>query len=202
MEAFLLTALKDFGYIILFFWCMMEGEIALIMGGILSHTGDMYLPLAIFIAAIGGFIGDQVYFYIGRFNKRNIQKKLKKQRRKFAIAYILLNKYGWPLIFLQRYMYGLRTVIPMAIGTTRYSARKFALINLFSAFTWSISIMSLAYFFGESLINLLNFAKHNWYFIVPIIMLLLAAMLMIFKNIEKKLYKTNASKSQYQKISI
>ena len=57
--------LKTHGYIILFVWSILEGEAGLIMAGLMSHTGDMNLFLAIFIAGIGGFVGDQIYFYIG-----------------------------------------------------------------------------------------------------------------------------------------
>ena len=81
--------LKQHGYIILFAWGMLEGEAGLIMAGLLSHTGDMNLYLAIFIAGLGGFAGDQVYFYIGRFNKDGVLKRLRGQRRKFAFAQIV-----------------------------------------------------------------------------------------------------------------
>ncbi|MFV0482134.1 MAG: DedA family protein, partial [Campylobacteraceae bacterium] len=186
--------LKKYGYVILFAWCMMEGEMALIMGGILSHTGDMYLPLAVFIAGLGGFAGDQVYFYVGRFNKKYIQKKLKKQRRKFAIAHILLDKYGWPLIFVQRYMYGLRTVIPMAIGTTRYSGKKFALINLISAWCWAAITILPAWYFGEEILIALKWAKHHWYFAIIIAGTFLTILYLVFKKIENNIYENKKRK--------
>ncbi|MBY0540431.1 MAG: DedA family protein, partial [Campylobacterales bacterium] len=108
--------LRKYGYIILFAWGMLEGEAGLIMAGLLAHTGDMNLYIAIFVAGLGGFAGDQVYFYIGRFNKDYVYKKFRGQRRKFAFAHLLLKKHGWPIIFIQRYMYGMRTIIPISIG--------------------------------------------------------------------------------------
>jgi membrane protein DedA with SNARE-associated domain len=168
MEELFIDWLKEYGYIILFLWCILEGEMGLIMGGIMSHTGDMQFILTIFVAGLGGFTGDQIYFYIGRFNKGLIQRKLHKQRRKFAIAHLLLRKYGWPIIFIQRYMYGLRTVIPMSIGITKYSAKRFALINLISAWVWAAITVTPAYFFGKELLNLLAEAKEHWYFALPL----------------------------------
>ncbi len=129
MEHLFIEWLKEYGYIVLFAWSILEGELGLVMAGIMSHTGDMFLPIALIVGAFGGFVGDQIYFYIGRYNKKYIHDKLRSQRRKFAIAHLLLKKYGWPLIFVQRYMYGMRTVIPMAIGLTKYSGREFAIIN-------------------------------------------------------------------------
>ena len=72
MEALFVGWMKEYGYIILFIWSMLEGESGLIMAGLLSHTGDMNLFVAIFVAGLGGFAGDQVYFYIGRFNKKYV----------------------------------------------------------------------------------------------------------------------------------
>jgi membrane protein DedA with SNARE-associated domain len=138
------------------------------MGGIMSHTGDMQYFVTVFVAGLGGFTGDQIYFYIGRFNKGFIQRKLHKQRRKFAIAHLLLKKYGWPIIFMQRYMYGLRTVIPMSIGITKYSAKKFALINLISAWVWAAITITPAYFYGAEILSILAYSKQHWYYALPI----------------------------------
>ena len=129
MEELFIGWLKEYGYVILFLWSVIEGEMGLIMGGILSHTGDLQYFFTVFVAGLGGFTGDQIYFYIGRFNKGYIQRKLHTQRRKFAIAHILLRKYGWPIIFMQRYMYGLRTVIPMSIGITKYSGNVCTIVD-------------------------------------------------------------------------
>ncbi len=168
MEELFIGWLKEYGYPILFLWSILEGELGLIMGGIMSHTGDMNLFMAIFVAGLGGFAGDQIYFYIGRFNKGLIQRKLHKQRRKFAIAHLLLKKYGWTIIFAQRYMYGLRTVIPMSIGITKYPGKQFAIINLLSAWVWAVITITPSYFLGAEILNLLAYAKAHWYFALPL----------------------------------
>ena len=76
MEELFLELLKEYGYVILYLWGILEGEMGLIMGGILSHTGDLQYLMTIFVAGLGGFTGDQIYFYVGRFNKGYIQRKL------------------------------------------------------------------------------------------------------------------------------
>lgn len=187
MEELLLGWLKEYGYIILFLWSILEGEMGLIMGGIMSHTGDMWLPVAIFVAGIGGFVGDQIYFYIGRFNKGYIHNRLRSQRRKFAIAHLLLKKYGWPIIFVQRYLYGLRTVIPMSIGLTKYSARKFAFINLISAWMWAALTIIPAYYYGEELLNLLHWMKQHWYVALPLLGSIAGGIIYYLNRLEKKL---------------
>ena len=59
MEAYLIELLQHYGYIILYFWSILEGEMGLIMAGIMSHTGHMNLAIAIFVAGLGGFTGDR-----------------------------------------------------------------------------------------------------------------------------------------------
>ncbi|CAM3802465.1 DedA family protein [Arcobacter cloacae] len=181
--------LKKYGYIILFAWGMLEGEAGLVMAGLLSHTGDMNLYLAIFVAGLGGFAGDQVYFYIGRFNKASVHRKFKGQRRKFALAHILLKKHGWPIIFVQRYMYGMRTIIPISIGLTRYDARMFAFINLISAWCWAAITIVPVWYFGNEILALLHWAKEHWYLAIPIALTLGGTIIYYFNKATKKVEK-------------
>lgn len=178
--------LKTYGYVILFAWSILEGETGLLMAGLLSHTGDMNLYMAIFIAGLGGFVGDQIYFYTGRFNKAYVHKKFKGQRRKFALAHLLLQKYGWPIIFIQRYMYGMRTIIPISIGLTRYNAKTFAFINLISAWCWAAITIVPAWYFGEEILKVLHWAKEHWYFAAPFGALIGGGIIYYFHSVTKK----------------
>lgn len=187
MEELFIGWLKEYGYIVLFFWSILEGELGLIMAGIMSHTGDMILPVSIVVAGLGGFAGDQIYFYIGRFNKKYIHNKIRSQRTKFALAHLLLKKYGWPIIFVQRYMYGMRTVIPMAIGITKYSSRQFAIINLVSAMAWASITIIPAYFLGEQLLEIIKWIKAHWYFAIPLIGTVLGTLYYYINKFEKNL---------------
>lgn len=185
---FLVTAILDnhvlLAYAIVFAWCILEGELALILAGILAHIGHVDLFMVTFIAGLGAFTGDQIYFYIGRYGKRYISKRLSKQRRKFAVAHLLLQRLGWPVIFVQRYMYGFRTIIPISIGITRYSAKKFAIINLFSAWAWAAITILLAWYFGEHIITIIDKIAQHWYFALPVIIALVGGFLYAIKRIE------------------
>ena len=183
---YLAGLLVTYGYIILFLWSILEGEIGLLLGGILCYSGDMNLYIAIFVAGLGGFTGDQIYFYIGRYNKGFIQRKLHSQKRKFALAHLLLKKYGWPIIFVQRYMYGLRTVIPMSIGLTRYNGKKFAFINLFSAWIWASVTILPAFLYGKEILEIFAKLKEHWYFAIPIAIIFITIIWIYIKKYSEK----------------
>ncbi|GAX88197.1 conserved hypothetical protein [Lebetimonas natsushimae] len=159
----LIHLLKEYGYIILFFWSIFEGETGLVMAGVLSHTGDMNLFASIVVAAFGGFTGDQIYYYLGKLNKAWILKEFNQHRRKFAKAKMLLKKYGMGVVFIQRFIYGMRTIIPMTIGVLNYDAKKFAIVNLISAFIWASVTIIPSYIFGEEILDILKWLKHHWY---------------------------------------
>lgn len=189
LEQLFIELLVDYGYIILFFWSIMEGEMGLVMAGILSYTGDMNLYKAILVASLGGFTGDQIFFFVGRFNRNYVQKKFVKHRRKFALATLLLNKYGWYIIFIQRYLYGLRTIIPITIGTTRLCWRKFAFINLISSFVWASITIVLSYKFGDIILEILKYVKTHWYVAIPVGVLTAFLILKYVNHVSRKKVK-------------
>ena len=192
MEELFLSLMREYGYAILFLWSILEGESGLVMAGLFTHTGDMNLLTAIVVAGLGGFAGDQLYFYIGRFNKAYVHRKLKHQRRKLALAHLLLKRHGWPIIFMQRYLYGLRTVIPISIGLTGYSAKKFALINLCSALCWSSIIIIPVWYFGDEILGVIKYARAHWYFALPFIATLLGVAYYYINALTDKTLKTKA----------
>ncbi|NPA50740.1 MAG: DedA family protein [Epsilonproteobacteria bacterium] len=186
MTDMLIEFLKEYSYPILFIWSVMEGETGLVMAGIFSHTGDMNLWLSILVAGLGGFTGDMIYFLIGRYNRKYVYRKFKSQRRKFALAHLLLKKYGWPIIFIQRYLYGMRTIIPIAIGMTRYPTKKFMLINFVSAMVWAAITILLAWYFGEEILKILHLAKDYWYIALPLGALIAGSIIYYFHVATKK----------------
>jgi len=189
MEELFITWMREYGYAVLFLWSILEGESGLVMAGLFAHTGDMQLFTAIVTAGLGGFFGDQIYFYIGRLNKSYTYRVFKNQRRKLALARLLLQKYGWPIIFLQRYLYGMRTIIPLSIGLTGYSAKMFTLINLISALCWSSFIILPVWYFGNEILSLITWAKAHWYFALPFMGVLVGSIYYYFHKMAGKTLK-------------
>lgn len=175
MEAHFLEWMHQYGYIVLFFWSILEGESGLVMAGLFVHTGDMVLTYAILTAGVGAFVGDQLYFYLGRFKKEYVIRKFASQKRKFALAKLLLREYGGFIIFIQRYLYGLRTIIPLSIGLMGYSPRYFALINFISALCWSSVIIIPVWYFGNTILSLIAYAKAHWYFFAPLTLIVVGS---------------------------
>jgi membrane protein DedA with SNARE-associated domain len=141
--------IRDWGYIILFLYSFGGGFLALVVAGILSFSGELNIFITILVAGVANFIGDQFLFTIARKNKAQAKQMMQKHRRKIAMAHLMMRKYGSWVIFLQKYIYGIKTLIPLAMGLTKYDYKKFIFFNIFATAIWAIVIGSAAYMLGD-----------------------------------------------------
>jgi membrane protein DedA with SNARE-associated domain len=149
----MLKNLETSGYIILFFYSLGGGLIALIGAGVLSFMGKMDLTLSISIAIIANIIGDGLLFYMARYHKREMMEYLSKHKRKLAFSHLLLKRHGGWIIVLKKFIYGLKTLVPLAVGLTKYDFWKFSLYNVVGAFIWAIIVGGGSYLFGGAIIE-------------------------------------------------
>ena len=141
--------LHTWGYLILFLYSLGGGFLALAAAGVLSSAGELNIVLCIVIACISNFIGDSGLFLVSRYNKKEIMPYLRKQRRNLALAQILFRKYGDRIILIKKFIYGLKTLVPIAIGITKYSFLKFSVINAVSSLIWALVVGLLSYYAGD-----------------------------------------------------
>jgi len=147
----MLENLETYGYIVLFLYSFGGGFVALMGAGVLSYTGHMDLTTAIVIAFTANFLGDMMLFYMGRYHKKDVIKYMHKHKRKLALSHILMKKHGSWVVFLQKYVYGIKTLIPLAIGITKYDMKKFAILNLFASALWALVVGVGSFMAGEAI---------------------------------------------------
>lgn len=150
MQQFLREYLELHGYWVLFLGTFLEGEAILIMAGFLAFQGYLDLTLVILTAFAGSFLGDQFYFYLGRWKGPLLLRIFTSIARKFRKALRLIEKYGNFVAFISRYTYGFRIILPIILGMTKLPATRFLWVNLFSALLWAAIFASAGYLFGKS----------------------------------------------------
>lgn len=145
-----------YGLAAIFIGAGIEGETSVLAGGLFAHEGMLSLPGAMLAAATGSFVADQAFFAAGRRfrNHRWVQRAQKKPA--FAKALETLERYPIGFIFAFRFLYGLRTVSPIAIGTSHVPTRTFLWINATAAAVWAVLFTGLGYVFGTGLAELLG----------------------------------------------
>ena len=146
----ILNSLATYGYIIVALYSFGGGMMALAGAGILASMGKMDIGLSITIAIIFNFIGDSVLFYMGRDNKQEVEKYLEKFKgRIHARTILLMRKYGWAVVFLQKYLYGIKTLVPVIMGLSKYDFRKFTILNIFATILWGLVVGLLSFYFSS-----------------------------------------------------
>ena len=175
--------IQDWGYVALFLYSFGGGFVGLAIASVLSYSGDLNIYVCIIIAAISNFIGGQFLFFLARKNKNYAKDMMKKYGRKIALAHLMMRKYGSWVVFVQKYIYGIKTLIPLAMGITKYSATKFAFFNVLATILWACVVGYLSYSAGEYILSLSDDFK---YVGLGIIFAIFLGISYIFKRIEKK----------------
>jgi membrane protein DedA with SNARE-associated domain len=150
MHQFFREYLEIYGYYFLFVGTFLEGEAVLILAGFFAFQGTFSLPGVIMTALAGSFFGDQCYFYLGRWRGKWFLGLFASMAKKFRRALRLIEKYGSLVAFVSRYTYGLRIVLPIILGMTNLSRKRFLLLNFLSATSWAVLFSLAGYFFGKS----------------------------------------------------
>ena len=162
--AFVLALIKlpeRLGYLILFALVGAEstgapvpGETALITGGVLAHRGEFSIELVIAVAALGGIVGDNLGFYIGRTGGRRLLERpgfLEDHRRAvLARGEPFFARHGPKAVFLGRWTAGLRIAAAWLAGINHMRWPTFLFWNALGAVAWATSVGLLAYFLGPT----------------------------------------------------
>ena len=136
LESLIIT----YGYPILFVGVLLEGEAFLILAAYLAHRGYFSLPVVIGLAALASFAMAQIWFLLGdRFGTALLNRRPAWQSRLVRVD-TMLQRYGSSLVLGFRALFGLRTLIPVAIGTSAYPARQFTLLNGVGALIWALVV--------------------------------------------------------------
>jgi membrane protein DedA with SNARE-associated domain len=180
------NSLSTYGYIIVFLYSFGGGFLALLAASVLSYAGEMNLYLTLIVAFVANMLGDGVLFWMARNQMGDLSQHMKKYSRQLALTRLLMKKYGSLVIFIQKYIYGVKTLIPIAMGLTKYDFKTFLFFNIFASLLWTLIVGIGGYLSGEFFINLFQKAKEYPY-LAPIILLgILGLIYFYFKFFTRK----------------
>lgn len=152
--------IEQYGYVAVFLGCVAEGETVLVLAGFAAHLGYLSLPTVIGVAAVAGFVGDQILYEIGRrwgdaFFRRFPTFKLARPH-----AQRFLDRFGAWAAFGIRFMVGMRIAGVIAIGAAHFPHGRFMAANAAGALTWATLGAAAGYVFGQAFTLFLERARH------------------------------------------
>ena len=133
-----------------------EGEAVVVTGGVLAHRGLIPLVPACIAAAIGSCVVDQLWFLAGRRFRDHRWVRAITRRDAYARAIGILERHPTGFILAFRFVYGLRTVSPVAIGTSSIPTRRFVPLNIVAAAAWGPAFTLLGYALGKAAMPLMR----------------------------------------------
>jgi membrane protein DedA with SNARE-associated domain len=154
------SIIENYGFAAILVGTFLEGETILVLAGLAAHLGYLNLPLVILAAFLGSLSGDQLYFYLGRKHSFYILKHKPAWEPRIAKFNRLLERYHTLLILSFRFLYGLRTVSPFAMGMSSVSTSRFVVLNAIGAFAWAVCFGVGGYLFGQALEIFIGKIKH------------------------------------------
>jgi membrane protein DedA with SNARE-associated domain len=129
--------LHQYGYLLIFLGTFVEGETLLMLGGYFAHRGYLDLGGVVATSFIAAVCGDQLFFHLGRSHAKGLLARFPRLRDKVNLALHRVEQHQVKVVLSMRFLWGLRIALPVALGLTSMSSRKFFWLNLLSAAVWS-----------------------------------------------------------------
>ena len=164
--------LQDFGYLALFIGTFFEGETILVLAGVAASFGKLEINWVMLVAFCGSYAGDQLWYYMGRHKGRQLLERNPRWHNMGERALRLIKRHPdlWVLSF--RFFYGLRTVMPVAIGLSGYPPLRYLVLNGIGAIVWAVALGYAAFYFGAALETMLGDIKRYELWILAALVLI------------------------------
>jgi membrane protein DedA with SNARE-associated domain len=158
----------DWAYLVLFVWTIFEGETCLFLAGAYAIDGTPNIVLCILSAFGGSLAGDQMWFFIGRLKGNSTLFRRPSWRQKAQKVFAILEKHNTLLILGFRFLYGLRTVTPFAIGMSAVKTKRFIFLNVIGAAVWATTFGLAGYLSANAFITYFEKPHHRRWIILAV----------------------------------
>lgn len=128
-------------------------ELAIVIAGAMAAEGTLNPWFAVTALFFGGFLGDCVVYYLGtrlgdQVGKRGWGKKHVTPERMDRIR-DLLAKHGLKVLFVVRFLVGLRLPVYLVVGASKMPFRRFLFVDMFCAAAVIGTVFSASFFFSQ-----------------------------------------------------
>lgn len=150
--------LGQYGVYAVFILVMLEGDITLLLAGVLAHSGFFgpYSFAQVLIwGTIGGCASDNLAYFMGRGFCEGVREFRFYKAAKPRLER-LTNKFGALSIFLSKYIYGLRWAACVFYGVGHLPYLRFLLLSFASCFMWVFVLAGAGYFFSGAVMGLIG----------------------------------------------
>ncbi|MDH3528929.1 MAG: DedA family protein [Acidobacteriota bacterium] len=158
MEEQFYQLFEQYGIYAVFALCTVEGDITLLLSGVLAHQHRFgrYSFLWVYVfGTLGGMVGDTFGYMIGRVFRETVKNytfyKLAQPR-----IDRLVEKFGTFSLIVSKYIYGIRAAMCVANGVGRMPFHRFIFLDFLSCSLWVLILASVGYFFSGAVTTIIG----------------------------------------------
>ncbi|HLL74665.1 MAG TPA: DedA family protein [Pyrinomonadaceae bacterium] len=173
MDEVFFDLVAQYGLYAIFFLAMIEGDITLLLVGVLAHGayfGDHSFLKVLGVGTMGGVAGDGVAYAMGRGFRTSV-RDYKFYRAARPRIERLTRTFGPLSIFLSKYVYGLRTACCVFYGVGKMRPSRFFPLSAVSCFVWVLVLSGAGYLFHSVITNLIGDFERLGKFLLVIVVL-------------------------------
>lgn len=152
--------LRDHIYTAIVLGGLVEGETTVVLAGYAAHQGYVSWWVVAGLSALVNFVLDQTWFLLGRWRGEQLLARFPLLRRGVESITPRLRRHRRWIVFSVRFMYGLRTAGPIAMGMARVPWFDFAAFNALGAAAWAVIFTGLGYAFGRAIAVVIGEIAH------------------------------------------
>jgi len=171
IKEMIVESLPVWGYPVIFLGVMLEnagipvpGETIVLTAGFLAFKGILNPIFVIVSAFTGAVLGDNIGFFIGYKGGRPL---LQKYGNAFFVSQSglerterLFQRHGGKIIFVARFIAGLRVFAAVVAGVGKMQWRRFFFFNVSGAVLWAVVITLVGYYFGQGRETMSSYFKY------------------------------------------
>ena len=156
------SAVAKYGYLVLFAGSAIEGDAFLVASTFLAQRGYLDLSTTIVVAALGTSAANHAYYWLARWRGRQMVAALSASPRLSRMSRGLARHARW-LLFISRFMYGLRIAIPATCGATGMRPLAFSAVDLAGSAVWAVTVGLAGVAIGHALeLVIADLQTHEW----------------------------------------
>lgn len=141
--------LHQYGYFALALGTFLEGETAILVASSLVSSGVFGGLETVFFGFFGSFLGDWMYYLIGRINGTLFVERRPRLKLRLDPARRFFETHRFQVLISYRFLYGLRAVLPIMIGLTGVRPLHFLAFSVAAGLLWSSLVSSAGYLAGR-----------------------------------------------------
>src|SRR6476661_3565666 len=150
--------IEQYGVYAVFFLCTVEGDITLLISGVLAHSaffGAYSFIKVFFFGTLGGMVGDAVGYGAGRLFHENAKDYRFYQMAQPRVEK-LIEKFGASAIIISKYIYGIRVAMCVFYGVGKMPFPRFIGLSALSCGLWVTVLSGAGYFFSGAITSLIG----------------------------------------------